>query len=280
VGSALQPALSPSGRLAANAFNYGQGEKILRIWTLETGEVRDLALPVPPTASAGAQPPSSQPTGYEGSISTLGFVDETTLLTAGHGGIRRWDLETGRHEVVLASEPGRTMTMALSADGRRALTFEAPLGAFGAVGNCGRVALADLVARQARSLEGFGECGISVALDPSGTVAATADAQGIVRVGRVAGGEPHLLLGHDRWVKSVALSPDLRWVATIGEDKTLRLWPMPDLSKPPLHTLPRGELLAKLKSLTNLRAVRDPASSTGWKVEVGPFPGWKDVPTW
>ena len=60
----------------------------------------------------------------------------------------------------------------------------------------------------------------------------------------------------------------------------IRLWPMPDLSKPPLHTLPREEVLAKLKSLTNLRAMRDAESSTGWKIEAGPFPGWEDVPTW
>jgi hypothetical protein len=111
-----------------------------------------------------------------------------------------------------------------------------------------------------------------VALDPSGTVAATADAQG-VRVGRVAGGEPHRLLGHDRWVKSVAVSPDLRWVATIGEDRTLRLWPMPDLSKPPLHRLPHDELMAKLRALTNLQVVEDAASPTGYKLDIGPFPG-------
>ncbi len=55
---------------------------------------------------------------------------------------------------------------------------------------------------------------------------------------------------------------------------------MPDLSKPPLHTLPHDELIAKLESLTNLRAVRDVASSTGWKIEVGPFPGWRNIPTW
>jgi hypothetical protein len=55
---------------------------------------------------------------------------------------------------------------------------------------------------------------------------------------------------------------------------------MPDLARPPLHTLPHRDLIAKLKSLTNLHAVRDPASATGWKIELGPFPGWKDVPTW
>jgi hypothetical protein len=55
---------------------------------------------------------------------------------------------------------------------------------------------------------------------------------------------------------------------------------MPNLSKPPLHTLPHNELIAKLHSLTNLRAVRDPNSSTGWTIELDPFPGWKNVPTW
>ncbi len=55
---------------------------------------------------------------------------------------------------------------------------------------------------------------------------------------------------------------------------------MPDLDKPPLHTLPREELIAKLQSLTNLRAVRDETSSTGWSIEVGPFPGWAEVPEW
>ena len=50
--------------------------------------------------------------------------------------------------------------------------------------------------------------------------------------------------------------------------------------KAPLHTLPYDELLAKLKSLTNLRGVPDTGSDTGWKIEIGPFPGWGDVPEW
>jgi hypothetical protein len=55
---------------------------------------------------------------------------------------------------------------------------------------------------------------------------------------------------------------------------------MPDLTKPPLHTLPYAELITKLRALTNLQVVADPAAATGYKLEVGPFPGWKDVPTW
>jgi WD40 repeat protein len=112
-------------------------------------------------------------------------------------------------------------------------------------------------------------------------VAATGgDRDGLVRVGRPGRGEPHLLAGHSGAVESVAISPDLRWVASAGEDNTLRLWPMPDLDEPPLHTLPHEELLAKLKSLTNLRAVPDPETPNGWKIELDTFPGWKDVPEW
>ena len=78
-------------------------------------------------------------------------------------------------------------------------------------------------------------------------------------------------------VRSLGLAPDL---GARRPCYTLRLWPMPDLSKQPLHTLPHDEVLAKLRSLTNLRAVRDPASRGGWKVELGPFPGRREVPTW
>jgi hypothetical protein len=48
----------------------------------------------------------------------------------------------------------------------------------------------------------------------------------------------------------------------------------------PLHTLRFEELLAKLKSLTNLRAVSDPGSAIGYRVEPGPFPGWATFPEW
>ena len=89
-----------------------------------------------------------------------------------------------------------------------------------------------------------------------------------------------MLFGHENAVTALAIDPRSRWIASGSKDTTVRLWPMPDLSKPPLHTLPRDELIAKLKTLTNLRVVRDEESSTGWKVEVGPFPGWETVPEW
>ena len=116
-------------------------------------------------------------------------------------------------------------------------------------------------------------------LSPSGRVVVTGDADGVVRVGPTTGEEPHLLFGHKGRVTAIAVSPDERWIASASDD-SISIWPMPDVTKPPLHTLPHAELLAKLDALTNLRVVRDSSSATGWKLDVGPFPGWKDVPTW
>lgn len=115
----------------------------------------------------------------------------------------------------------------------------------------------------------------------AGPLLASASADGIlvVRASRVSEREAHLFPG--KFVNVLlAISPDLKWLASASGDKTLRLWPMPDLDQPPLHTLPRDELLAKLRSLTNLRAVRDAKSATGGSIELGPFPGWRNIPAW
>ncbi|MGH9324605.1 MAG: WD40 repeat domain-containing protein, partial [Vicinamibacteria bacterium] len=271
--------VSPSGRLLATAFSYGQGDETLRVMDLETGALRRFELPENPGAGTGA---SEAVTGYERGIASLGFADESTLYTAGDGGLRRWNLETGSHDLVAEASTGYATRGAFSADGGVGITAEWRVGKVWE--DCPRALLHDLVSGTFRELTKFGKCSawsrFAIALDPSGTVAAIGNSDGTVRVGRLSGEEPHLLVGHKGAVDYIAISPDLRWVATTGEDNTLRLWPMPDLSKPPLHTLPRDELLAKLRSLTNLRVITDLSSPTGWKVEIGPFPGWKDVPTW
>jgi WD40 repeat protein/DNA-binding winged helix-turn-helix (wHTH) protein len=269
-------AVSPAGRRVATAFFSGAGEKKLRVANIETGEWQDFDLPEGEPA-----PGSGERSGYEGGIMDMGFADETTLYSAGDGGLRRWDLTTGSQVLVAETSPGYGMREALGAEKGVAIGADWRLGQWQ---DCSRARIYDLKNGRSRELTEFGPCGTwnfnAIALDPSGTVAAIGTLDGSIRVGRLSGGEPHLLMGHRGAVDRVAISPDLRWVATSGEDDTLRLWPMPDLSKPALHVLPHEELLEKLLSLTNLRAVRDPSVASGWKIGVGPFPGWRDVPTW
>jgi WD40 repeat protein len=204
----------------------------------------------------------------------MGFLDETTAYTSGWAGLRRWDLDKGRSERVAADvdfidflDPARRLALTgAPMPGREAKS-------------CRQLQVRDLVSGETRAVGPPGVCVSAPPAAVAGEVFAVAGPDGVL-VGHISGDTAHLLVGHEGSVDRVAVSPDGRWVASSGEDNTLRLWAMPDLSKPPLHTLPHDELLARLKSLTNLRVVRAPEAPAGWKIEIGPFPGWRDVPTW
>lgn len=129
-----------------------------------------------------------------------------------------------------------------------------------------------------RELKSHGNRVWAVALDPKGEIAVTGDFDGVVRVRPVTDEEPHLLYGHRLLASSVAVSPDGRFIASGSQDGTIRVWPMP--KGRPFHTLPYDEILARLRSFTNLRVVPDPASADGYRYDAGPFPGWAKAPEW
>ena len=214
--------------------------------------------------------------GLEG-LAAPGWLRDGRLVSDGDAGLRVWDLATGTSQLLRACKKTlTTISLLVSPDSHLVLRLDAAVQ----TGYDSSLSVFDLASRVTREITSHGKSVLSFALDPSGTILVTGDKSGVVRVGRLTGGESHLLFGHTGPVTSVAVSPDGRWIASGSDDGTIRLWPMPDMTKPPLHTLPYDELMAKLKSLTNLRAVRDAASDTGWKIVIGPFPGWKDVPKW
>ncbi len=206
------------------------------------------------------------------------WLPDGRLVTDGDAGLRVWDLETGTSRQLRPCKlmPGNGIQLVATPDSRTLLRLDL----VSATGETSTLTAFDLPAGTTREILSHGNRLECFARDPVGTALVTGGADGVVRVGPLTGEEPHLLYGHTGPVVSVAVSPDGRTIASASDDGTIRLWPMPDLSKPPLHTLPHDELVAKLRSLTNLRAVRDSASDTGWKIEVGPFPGWAKVPEW
>jgi len=256
----IRVAFGPNGRLVAFLTGYVDlSTARVLVWDLDSnGVIASLALP-----------------GEEFRFG-VAFSDDGRLLTATTKGVVAWDVRSGDSEVLAE---GRTLSFAASRDGRRLVVTEE--GSAGIQGDpAGPPVYFDLDSGQTTTLSTHGLSVLPMALDREGEIAVTGDRNGIVRVGPVTGEEPHLLLGHEGKVRRVAIDPSGRWIASGGEDDTVRLWPMPDLSKPPLHTLPHEELIAKLKTLTNLRVVRDEDSPTGWKLTHDPFPGWETVPTW
>jgi WD40 repeat protein len=250
-------------RVAACSHRGAADDKVIRIWDLETDEVTVLG----PVEGAGD--------GFVGQIMGLEFLPDGSLVSSGYFGLFLWNLQQNTHKVL---DPTPCWYLSVFGDGRfAASTADRMSGETNSV-----LKITDLRTEATRKLSPETTNPVWIATDRTGDVLVSVDDADntALRVGGTSAWEPHLLLGHHERVLAVAASSDGRWVASAAQDGTVRLWPVPDLSKPPLHTVPREELIAKLETLTNVRAVRDPDSSSGWKIEVGPFPGWETVPSW
>jgi WD40 repeat protein len=256
-------AIDPAGRLVASPASADR-DHIVVVLDLETGERWELDGP------------------GEGHVSGWSFDPQGRLLVARGGVLSRWDSTTEEAEILLDAgnslvessggvHQGRSVVRPIG-DGRRLY-----LGDFS--GKASSILDLETGSRTFLPPRPRG----AVTIDATGSILVSGPPDGEIRVGRLFDEEPHLLLGHgpaytDSWV-----SPDGRWIASRGhDDKVVRLWPMPDPSKPPLHTLPHDELMATLRALTNLRAMPDEESHTGYTIEPDfiAYRGWEEVPTW
>jgi serine/threonine protein kinase/WD40 repeat protein len=241
-------AFSRDGRRVAAAGGQGDGRKV-RVWDLESGEVQVLD-------------PGDGPLIWQ-----LEMTSRDELLIADPDGVRLWNLqdETSR----LLEEPGECV-MAVGGDDRYVVTWceDRRTGRRHDVVSGGAEAL-DLSALPERIW--------TMALTDDGRTLISAGWDGIVRVGPIGGGSHHLLLGHEGVVRGLALSPDGQTIATSATEG-IRLWPMPQGT--PFQALPYEELLARLRNLTNVRAVVDEASPTGYALGHDPFPGFEQAPSW
>ena len=266
--------LDPSGRFLAVSVYSGDHPELnaLRIVDLTTGNER--TLDTHPKGNGGCEVGGSD--GYGAAVPA--WLPDGRLISDGDAGLRVWDSAAGASRLLRPCKkaPLSNINLLVSPDSRLVLRLDWADDP----GSVSSLSVFDLVTQATREITSHGNQLESFALDARGTILVTGDKYGVVRVGPITGEEPHLLFGHAGTVYSVTVSPDGRTIASGSDDGTIRLWRMPDLSKPPLHTLPHDELVAKLRSLTNLRAVRDPSSDTGWKIEIGPFPGWAKVPEW
>jgi WD40 repeat protein/tRNA A-37 threonylcarbamoyl transferase component Bud32 len=155
--------------------------------------------------------------------------DGTRVLVAGsHPEIRVLDLDTGREVFNLAGHDGFLFALAVTSDGRRAVSGGGLLGAdVWRSTKDTALHLWDLQnGKEIRRLAGHQEGIWSVAVSPDGRRAASGSMDGTVRVWDLdTGAELRRFEGHKGfWVAAVGFLPDGERVLSGGTDAHLRLW--------------------------------------------------------
>ncbi len=242
---------APQGRILAGASGAYQGEDaFIRIWDLDTDAERDLR------PDHGLW------------ITGVRFTPEgDRLIESGFDSLAIWNLSDGSRRLL---RKGRSFDGQV-APGDSVVFLEAT-GHFQGIPR--RISLdkgAEL------PISDFGVVS-GLTVTPEGILIGITP-EGVLQVGRLEGGRPHLLYGHSGLSITTAVHGD-RILSGGADDGTVRIWPMPDIDETPFHLLPYDELLAKLSALTNVRVVRDAASETGYRTEIGRFPGWEVAPEW
>ena len=192
------------------------------------------------------------------------FLPGDRLVAGGHEGLVLWDIRTGSHEV-LSRRSHKGGAGDLDAAGRH-LLIDPPAG----------VTLWDLEQRSERILPIDTEGTRSLAIAPDASFVVAGREDGTILFLPRDSDRPRVLLGHEAPVSAIRVPPSGDRIVSAARDGTVRVWPIP--KGPPVHDLPHGEFLTMLRGQTNVRAIVDPKTEEGYRIEFDAFPGWKETP--
>jgi tRNA A-37 threonylcarbamoyl transferase component Bud32 len=190
-GPVAAVAFTPDGQGAVS----GGADRTLRLWRLDTG----------------AEPLRFGESPYP--VACLAVAPRGQVFAGQGAGVRVWDAATGKEVARLTGHTDAVRGLALSADGRHALTG----------GDDRTVRVWD--AREIRRISGHRASVAGVALSPDGRLALSAGRDPALRLWEVATGRELRTFAVPRGpVLCVAFSPDGRTAASGHFDTTLRLW--------------------------------------------------------
>jgi uncharacterized protein (TIGR03067 family) len=202
LGRVRNAVFSPDGRVAAASHN----DNLLHLWNLSTGRDVESFPAFHEAVRSGAFTPDGK------QILVIDDPDPRTLTL--------YEIKTGGRVRSLEGHSDQVYDVAVSADGRRALT--------GSLDKT--VRLWDLTTgKELLRLEGHTGGVVAVALCPLGRRAVSGGKDATLRLWDLeTGKEIKAFEGHTGDIISVAVSPDGRFAASGGTDKAVRLWRLPD----------------------------------------------------
>ncbi len=196
----------------------------------------------------------------------LRFMDDNHVLTMeGFGkSIDRWDVASGAREAV---GDGFADLWHVLSDGKRALGYSS---------SSGDLFIQNLQTRERRNLLHVGPKSLwAMSVSPAeDLIALRFFDRTELAVVPLSGGAPYYLFVGQR--SYAAFDPQRRWIATIGYDQCVMLWPWP--TEEPLMGLSHEQFLTYLKSQTNVRVVPDSSQSSGYRATFSEFEGWEADP--
>ncbi|MBD2464069.1 protein kinase [Oscillatoria sp. FACHB-1407] len=189
-------AFSPDGTILVS----GSGDKTIKLWSVETAELRQTLHEHSSWVRAIALSP-------DGATLATAANDKTVYL---------WDFKTGQLQTRLTGHTDWVRGVAFTADGKTLITASQDKTA---------VVWDWELGLPIQTLAGHSHWVVAIAISPDGQTVATASRDGTVKLWQWQTGTcRYTLTGHSAEVLAVAVSPDNNMVVSSSADHTVQLW--------------------------------------------------------